>query len=310
MIHLSPLAVPDGGTVGVFTPSDQVGGPSRRGLERGERILRTAGFDVLFADHALDEASQPVADIASRISDLEQLLCNDRVTALIASRGGKGSNGLLSHIDYALFSKARKPVIGFSDVCVLLNAITASTGLTTFYGPNVLSHLHESNHSDLRALRIAHPPQMLTHPKSQSIRPGRMEGRLVGGNLSTFTVSIAGSRFQPQVECPIFFWEAGSRDWRLISQYLNALLVRGVLQGFAGMLIGRIGIECDLAPLELEFLKGLLKSVDVPVLYMPIFGHGPAENPVLPIGGRVVLDATEHQVIFDEALVLARDSVA
>ena len=300
---IRPIRLPDAGVVGAFTPSDPITEHRGSGIERGVSLLRSSGLNVRFSRNAFGCVGHVSAAAETRAADMADLATDNRIHALMATCGGKCSNAVIVHLDYDLLLRARKPVTGFSDAGVILNAITAQTGLVTFYGPNVLSKLHETTHYALGSLRKPQSHELRESAHAIMLAPGTVEGRLIGGNLSTFTISIAGTEFEPRFPQTILFWEAGTRDWRLIDQYLTALEIRGVMSRICGMLIGKIGESAELHPAEQSFLRDRLKRFRIPVLWMPTFGHGDAENPIWPIGGLVRLDATFAKVICLEPFV-------
>jgi muramoyltetrapeptide carboxypeptidase LdcA involved in peptidoglycan recycling len=175
--------------------------------------------------------------------------------------------------------------------------------LITFYGPNVATKLYETAHADLKELRQKSLPRPLASKCGFVLSPGKAVGRLVGGNLSTFVTSNAGTRYEPAFDHVIWFWESGSRDWRTIEQLIVAFKIRCRLESLRGILVGKIGLEDELSREEAAMLSEMLEVFDVPALYLPVFGHGPAENPILPVGGLVLVDADQLEVRFLEPFV-------
>ncbi|MEZ5919142.1 MAG: LD-carboxypeptidase [Alphaproteobacteria bacterium] len=53
----------------------------------------------------------------------------------LGCRGGNRALHILDEIDFDLIRENPKPLIGFSDVTVLLNGIYTHTGLPTIHGP-------------------------------------------------------------------------------------------------------------------------------------------------------------------------------
>lgn len=300
-----PRAIPDGGVIGAFTPSDPVVGDRQTRVFHGVELLGRAGLHVKFASNALTVDAENNVLPTARAADIMQLVEDSRVSALIATCGGKSSNSVLPLLDYSAIAAAAKPIIGFSDVGVLLNAITARTGLITFYGPNVLSKLDETQNHTLADFREEKSGATHTAPSAQTLVPGVVEGRLIGGNLSTFTVSIAGTEYEPRFDRTILMWEAGSADVRLVDQYLAALQLRGVIDRLSGMFIGRVGSDDELAGSDRNYLVSLVSKYRFPVLWLPIFGHGDLENPAWPLGGLVELNATRRTVTILESCVVA-----
>lgn len=86
-----------------------------------------------FGKHVLSRHGYLAGNDSERAEDINVMLRNDSVKAIMAMRGGWGTNRILD--DYDSVSQNRKIIIGFSDVTSLLLAIYAKTGLITFYGP-------------------------------------------------------------------------------------------------------------------------------------------------------------------------------
>lgn len=302
----TPLRIPAGGLLGAFTPSDPLTAERMKRAENGVAVLAAASLRVVFSRHALESDGHFAGSPEDRASDMMELAIDDRVHALIATCGGKSSNSLLRRLNYAALGRARKPILGFSDVGVILNAVTAKSKIVTFYGPNVLSKLDETSHHQLAALRYTQLDGDRTSAGAETIVQGVTTGRLVGGNLSTFTMSIAGTEFEPRFPETILFWEAGRPDLRLIEQCLAALEIRGVMDRIRGMLVGKIGEDAALTVDQRMFVRRRLQHYSFPILHMPVFGHGHSDNPIWPIGGLVRLDATSRLVSMLEPFVSER----
>ncbi|MEY4881568.1 MAG: hypothetical protein RLZ87_997, partial [Armatimonadota bacterium] len=59
-----------------------------------------------------------------RASDFNEAIRDPEIKGIIALRGGYGSMRILPAIDYDLFQKNPKVVMGYSDITAILNAIT------------------------------------------------------------------------------------------------------------------------------------------------------------------------------------------
>lgn len=296
---LLPRALQHGSAVGVFSPSEPLY-PSRTDRVRAnaERIERL-GHPVVYAPNAFNIRYHSAGTASERTADVHALVDDPRVGMLLGSWGGKTCVELLPHVDFSRIAMARKPIAGFSDVAVLLNAITASTGLITFHGPNVLGKLDESSHDDLAEFRagssfMAQDAVVLEDTSSGvALAPGTARGILFGGNLSTFTLGIAGTPFAQQMDNVLFFWESADERPQLLVQYLSALANSGFLDRVAGMIVGQTTYtdegydyqDIDEAILEATGRFGF------PIMRIPTFGHSDIENPVVPIGGHCEMDA-------------------
>lgn len=287
-------------TVGVYSPSEPITDNRRPRLEDGIKPLENNGFSVKYSKNAFNNYYYMAGTPEERALDINNLVKDDEVDFLLASWGGKSCNQILQLLDYDSIKNARKPILGFSDGCVLINAITAKTGLFTIHGPNVAGKLHETKHSDFQILRQAEYTQNILGDTqsvsgSKVINGGKSQGRLMGGNLSTFVLGLLGSEYLPRFEKGIFFWESAGETPQIIDQYLTALINAGFFQQVTGMVIGdfiRDETESYKERDPFDVIKELFKDYSFPIIHTPTFGHpGHLENPAIPIGPMCELDS-------------------
>lgn len=310
-----PHKLSQGSTIGIFSPSEPITAVRRSRFARGISILEGHGYQVITAPNAFAQDSYMAGTVAQRVDDIHTLCESTKVDALMASWGGKSANQLLGDLDFDLIARERKSILGFSDGCVLLNAITARTGLVTFYGPNVAGKLHETLHSDLALLRQAGGSgglsNLLGSPNgvdSRVLRAGEVAGRLFGGNLSTFVLGCVASNVMPKFQPGgILFWESASEPIQIVDQLLSCLENAGIFQDLAGMIVGDF-IHDD--PTLYRFrdpFKMLIERTErygFPVVYCPTFGHPETlENPVLPIGALCQLSTRDMMLRLLEPVV-------
>lgn len=311
-IQIAPYSLYPGAMLGAFSPSDPIDAQRRRRVEAGARALSQSGYIVKYSDHAFFE-NDGLGSSRGRVEDILSLTSDPKVSGLIATHGGKSCIDLLTgNLDFNLIRDARKPIIGFSDVCVLLNAITARTGLVTFYGPNVLSKIDQSKWSDLRTLNSASREFGRQELISASdgylcVRTGSCVGHLFGGNLECYVNSLLLSRsnFRP-APGGIFFWESSGVSAGETYQIFRALDMSGFLQTLSGMIIG-VAFQDPSRPISqcLQVVLEACSSTQFPILYSPSFGHSSElENPILPIGAEVHLDAGSGVLMSLQAYVL------
>lgn len=73
--------------------------------------------------------------VESRVEDLHTAFRDKSVKAIFCAKGGYNSNQLLKHIDWELIKNNPKPIMGYSDIDVLTNAIRSKTGMITYLAP-------------------------------------------------------------------------------------------------------------------------------------------------------------------------------
>jgi muramoyltetrapeptide carboxypeptidase len=242
MAKIKAHPLPPGGTIGVTAPASPVG--SEAALEMALSPLREAGFRVKLGKTARPEGGGTVRSDLERLEDLERIWLDPEVDAVWCLRGGYGSLRLLPKLYYAMLAKHPKLLIGFSDITALELGLWSQAKLVSFHGP-VLNALAESDFSREQALAMltgALEPGPLLWPAQDRlylpIRPGTARGTLLGGNLATLA-SLVGTRFWPALDGAVLFLEeAGEAAYR-VDRWLTQLLISGLLDEAAAVLIGR-----------------------------------------------------------------------
>ncbi len=239
-IKANPL--PPGGTVGVTAPA----GPlrSEAALELALGPLREAGFRIKLGKADRPEGGETAGSDLERLEDLERIWLDPEVDAVWCLQGDYGSLRLLPKLYYGLLAKSPKLLIGFGDITALELGLWSQTKLVSFHGPalNILAESDFSREQALAMLTGALEPGPLIWPVSDRlylpIRPGSARGTLLGGNLATLA-SLAGTRFLPALDgAVVFLEEAGEAAYR-IDRWLTQLLISGLLDEAAAVLIGR-----------------------------------------------------------------------
>ena len=106
-------------------------------LENGVNYLTSCGYDVVLGKHINKAWGYLAGRDADRLEDLTQFIVDPEIKAIFSSRGGYGTPRLLDRIDYDLFRKHPKILMGYSDLTALQLAIWHHTRLITFSGPMV-----------------------------------------------------------------------------------------------------------------------------------------------------------------------------
>jgi muramoyltetrapeptide carboxypeptidase len=134
----------------------------------------------------------------------------------------------------------------------------------------------------------------------KTIRRGRAEGRLLGGNLSLIH-SMTGTGYLPSFKGSIVFLEDIEEPVHKIDRMLNHLFQLNIFRQVKGFVIGRFTDgkgkrRSSDKSLREEVLLEYLKRLNVPaVLNFPI-GHG-KENLPVAFGRKAFLNAHDGELI-------------
>jgi muramoyltetrapeptide carboxypeptidase len=253
-----------------------------------------------------------------RLADLNAALTATDIDAVWCLRGGNGMNRIVDRVDFAGFARSPKPVIGYSDITVLLLALWMRTGVVTFHGPIARTPMPNfqryhfdrvlANISPAGVLGRHNPPQDVLVPNSRrifAVTGGSARGPLVGGNL-TLVQALIGTPFFPALDGAILFLEDVGEDVYRVDRMLAHLRLVGALDRLAGVAIGRFtdmnqGGDGGALGFD-EVLHTYFAPLRIPVAVGFPFGHID-DQWTLPIGVRAELNADSGDLSLLEGAV-------
>ncbi|HUP66360.1 MAG TPA: LD-carboxypeptidase [Thermoanaerobaculia bacterium] len=299
---LTPRPLPPGGTIAVLAISS----PSKADrIEHAASILERKGFQVRIAPNAYEvERSYLAGPDDLRLRAINEAFRDPAIDAIMFARGGYGAMRILDRIDYAALAENPRPVIGYSDLTALHQAVARETGLSTFHGPMLNFDIHGGLSPEIErwffAMLSGEAPMRWELTPDQIAVEGMAEGVLFGGCLS-LTAALLDTPYDFWVDDGIWFWEeVDERNYRL-DRMLTTLRLSGRLRAIRGVMIGRLK-DCGNDP-ELEVLiHEYFTGSGIPVLRNLPFGHH-GDNLLLPVGARVRIDTSARTVEFPDPLV-------
>ncbi|MFU8792493.1 MAG: GNAT family N-acetyltransferase [Acholeplasmataceae bacterium] len=289
-------------TIGVFAPSSPAQADD---LNAGVEKLKSLGFSVVVAPHCLDSHFDYLAGYdKDRIDDIHALYQDPKVDMLMAMKGGYGTPRIADHLDYALIKKHPKPLIGFSDVTLLLNLIYYHTEQVSYHGPMVVGDFtYDFNEKSYQSfLDVTLKNEHITYDFSnetsvKTITKGITEGILVGGNLTLLCVLIQmvdRSYFKDKI---LLIEEVNESIYR-IDRMLNMLRVAGVFNQIKGLIVGTLSLKNKPDNNKAyQLFKETCGHLDIPFIYHLPFGHE-KNRLTCPIGSHMILDATNKTITF------------
>jgi muramoyltetrapeptide carboxypeptidase len=298
-----PHAVRSGDCIAVAAPGFAV---SEARLEAGAARLRAAGFRVCWRPDLLAQQGYLAGPDARRAAELTQWLEDPAVAAILCARGGYGAQRMLSGLDAARVRRARKPLIGFSDVTTLLLWQLRAAGLVGFHGP-MFDRDTGPSEPELERLVRALAGDALPPLTGRGRCGGRAEGRLVGGSLTLVAASL-GTKWEIDTRGAILaFEEIGEKPYAL-DRDLSHLAAAGKLDVAAGFAVGSL-LGCEdpkrATPTADEVVLELLSRYQKPIVTGLPFGHA-QPNLIWPVGVRAALDGERGELVLLEAGVTRR----
>lgn len=308
---LHPPRLRRGDVIGLVAPASAPRHPEQ--IERSVRYLESLGYRVKPGKHLESRHGFSAGTDAERAADLNAMLRDPGVRAVFALRGGNGCCRLLRTLDYSAVRRAPKILVGYSDLTFLQLALWRRCGLVSFSGPMpgvefwrspdpfTEEHFWALLTSKARSRTLPAPPGNAP----ESLRPGRAEGRLVGGCFS-LVMSLVGTPFQPRFKNTLLFLEDVREELHRIHRMFTHLDHAGILRQIAGLVLGQFtesGREPGEAQLPLpEILRETLTDVRGPILSGIAYGHIPRKL-TIPQGVLARVDAGRRRLTLLEAAV-------
>ena len=303
---IKPRRLAAGQTIGVAAPSSPPNEPE--GIRIAIDTVESLGFRARAAPHLFDRNGYLAGDDASRAADLIELFADENVDAIFCVRGGYGASRLLPMLDYDVIRAHPKVLLGYSDITALLLGIYQKTGLVTFHGPIANQVFSAYTLAELKkVLCDPRPPLALGAPppfeRSEGqveranrilpLVPGKVQGRLLGGNLSLVT-HLTGTPYLPDLSGAILFLEDVGEAVYSIDRMLTQLWLSGNLQKAVGIVFGKFTeprpSEYAQNRLQEDVLAERVRALGVPAVMGLMIGHV-GDQTTLPLGCLAELDA-------------------
>lgn len=296
-----PPFLKSGSTIGITCPSGYV---SHERVRYAEKVLSDWGFRVKVGKTVGSEFHYFSGDDNMRRNDLQQMLDDPQIDAILMGRGGYGLSRIIDDLDFSFFERHPKWICGFSDITVLHSHIQALLGIPTLHSVMCGAFKAETEHSDyILSLRDALSGGHMAHvfPTSASNRSGVATGKLVGGNLAMLA-HLTGSVSQINTrDCILFIEDIGEHYYQIDRMLLN-LKRSGQLSGLKGLLVGDF---TDIEDTERPFGQSLeeiildkVREYDFPVAFGFPAGHDDV-NFTLVLGRDYRLEVNADEAVLE-----------
>ena len=206
-------------------------------MEYAIHWLEEKGFIPVYDDRLFAVHHIFAGDDDFRAAVFQEYLDNEDIDAIWIARGGYGSIRIIDKLDFTHFLQHPKWIIGFSDGTVLHGKLSrlgvpSLHAAMPFYFANKTPEAKQSLFNALtgKPLQYEIPSNPLNHL-------GKMEGKIVGGNLSVMYGMIGSDTF-PDLDGKILFIEEVDEYIYHIDRMMRALKRAGKLAHLKGLIVG------------------------------------------------------------------------
>jgi len=235
----------------------------------------------------------------ARIEDIQNMLDDPSIKAIIAARGGYGCSRIVDQLNFDRFIASPKWIVGFSDLTVFLSKVY-NLGYASVHAPMVKSMMldgAEKAAESLRQILFGEFPEygFESHPLN---RQGAVTGEIVGGNLCLLAHMI-GSPTDIDTTGKILFIEDVGEYYYNLDRMLIQLKRSGKLSKLAGLVVGQFTDMKDNANPTFgknvyEIVLEHVSEYDYPVCFNFPVGHV-ADNRAIGVGMSAFLNIQKEK---------------
>lgn len=292
-----PPKLKKGDTIGIISTARKI---SLAELNPAINIIESWGLQIKLGAHLFEEDNQFAGTILQRTSDLQTMIDDKSIKAVLCARGGYGTVQIIDQIDFSKLIKNPKWIIGYSDVTVLHSHLN-TLGIASMHASmpvNFLTNTKEALESMKLTLFInTSIVECDTQPFNKL---GIAEGEIVGGNLSIL-YSLLGSNSDVNTAGKILFIEDLDEYLYHIDRMMMNLKRNGKFEKLRAMIVGGMN---DMNDNDIRFGKSAEqiilehnKEYDFPICFGFPAGHLD-DNRAILLGTKSKVEITATKVIF------------
>ncbi|MGQ0828015.1 MAG: S66 peptidase family protein [Bacteroidota bacterium] len=267
-----PAYLKKGDKIGIVATARKV---SKQEMQPAIDIFKSWGLQVVLGKNLFKSDNQFSGTDEQRAADLQAMLDDTSIKAIISARGGYGTIRIIDKIDFNKFKKNPKWIIGYSDITVLHSHIH-NMGIETIHATMPINFT--KNKEATETLRKALFGEKLVYDiKSHPLnRKGEAKAELVGGNLSLL-YALTGSISDSDTKGKFLFIEDLDEYLYHIDRMMQNLKRSGKLKHLKGLIVGGMTDMKDNAvpfgKTPEEIISDAVKEYKYPVCFNFPAGH-------------------------------------
>lgn len=241
-----------------------------------------------------------------RLADLQQMLDDKSVQAILCGRGGYGLSRIIDQLDFRKFKKHPKWIIGFSDITILHAHIHRNLKIATLHAP-MAGAFNDEGYTlpyvqSLRAALSGKKARYKVQPHHLN-QTGMASGQLVGGNLC-LVAHLVGTPSAYKTNGKILFLEDVGEYLYNLDRLFIQLKRAGTFKDLAALIIGGFtdnkDTERPFGKTAYEIIAEHTRHYNFPICFDFPVSHA-VENYTLKIGGSYRLKISKKTVSLEEA---------
>ncbi len=278
-----PPFLKSGDLIGITAPAGAVDPGAQ---DAAVKYLEDRGYRTLVSPLVGENYLKFSAKDEIRKEDMQSMLDNPEVKAILCARGGYGSMRIIDDLDFSKFSSSPKWLIGFSDITTFHNHIHTNYNIATMHGQMLRAFWPE----EIDDISTTHWIDSLEGNQNKYLWTDSHESDfeitapIVGGNLAIIS-DLCGTNSDIDTTGKILVIEDVSEYLYNLDRMLIQLKKANKLSQLEALIIGAF---TDIKDNEIPFGESLEQIVrritadyDYEVVFNFPFGHQPQNWPIL-----------------------------
>ena len=299
----TPPYLENGDTIGIVCPAGYM--PVEKASECIRVLNEEWGFQTKVGKTLGNQFNYFSGTDEERLNDLQQMLDDDEVKAILCARGGYGLTRIIDRIDFKRFKKKPKWIIGYSDITILHCHLYSNYYISSLHAP-MAAAFNDAGYINrfVQSLRNALEGKKLKYQcdPHEFNKKGEAIGELVGGNLSLLA-HLIGTESDIKTRGRILFLEDVGEYLYNIDRLMYQLKRSGKLSKLAGLIIGGFtdnkDTERPFGQSAYEIIHDMVKEYDYPICFGFPVSHE-KENYALKVGVGYKLKVGKSKIILEE----------
>jgi muramoyltetrapeptide carboxypeptidase len=240
-VKIPPYLLP-GDTIGITCPAGYI---TQAEIEASVTQMKSWGFNVVIGKTVGARDFTFGGTDQERVTDLQQMLDDSTIKAIMCARGGYGAVRIVDQLDFSKFRSSPKWLIGFSDITIFHCHINTNYHVATLHSkmcnsfPSDWALAEQIQIETINSIQQALKGEVMKYvvPANNRNKIGSATAELMGGNMRCIE-NMAGSKSEIETEGKILFVEDTGEELYSIDRMFYNLKRSGKLNKLKGLVVG------------------------------------------------------------------------
>lgn len=297
---ITPNNLKKGDKIGIIAPARKI---QMSEIAAAIKVFERWGLEVVLGKNIFAQYRQFAGTDEQRAEDLQYMMDNSEIKAIVCARGGYGTVKTLKLLDFSTFLLSPKWIVGYSDITALHAHLNQNLKVKSIHGTMPFNFPKDlSENEAVKTLKKSlfgeqNIYEVLNHEYNSV---GNVSAELIGGNLSVL-FSVSGTKYDIDTSGKILVLEDLDEYLYHIDRMMMNMKYGGKLENLKGLIVGGMTDMNDnqipFGKSAYEIIRDAVAEYDFPVCFNFPTGHI-KNNYALIFGAQAELEVRKNEVIF------------